>query len=104
MWRNPPHDILSVGEISQYHMVNIGRNMSFGEMWGQICHVEDFFPIRNVETNLFCHNSSCFFLQNLFCGYLRCFVTKNKFGANLRVLAWRKIEPQNVFVEKKGQI
>ena len=85
-------------------MVNIGRNMSFGEMWGQICHVEDFFPIRNVETNLFCHNSSCFFLQNLFCGYLRCFVTKNKFGANLRVLAWRKIEPQNVSVEKEGQI
>ena len=54
MWRYLPHDILS-----GLHLVSTGKNLSCGEMWRQIWHVEKFLHMRNVEANLFCHNSCC---------------------------------------------
>ena len=47
------------------HRVNMKKNLSGGEMWRKICHVEEFLNMRNMETNLFCQSSCCFVAKSL---------------------------------------
>ena len=91
------HDKLSVGEMSLH-----GK---YGEIWRKICHVEKFLHMRDVETNLFCHNSCCFVVKSvllpytLFC-WERYFVAiyallcGEKF--NQKLCLWRKMDKYQV--------
>ena len=95
MWRNFPYDKSSVGEMSSH-----GR---YGEIWRKICHVEKFLHMRDVETNLFCHNSCCFVVKSVLLPYTL-FCCERYFVAIYALLCGEKFNQKIVPVEKNGQI
>ena len=90
----------SVGEMSPH-----GR---FGEIWRKICHVEKFLHMRDVETNLFCHNSCCFVVKSVLLPYTL-FCCERYFVAiyallcgekfNQKLCLWRKKDKYQVCVQ-----
>ena len=83
-------------------MVNMETNLSCGDMWRQICHVEKSSPHER------CGDKSDLSQFMLFCRKI-CFVaiyavlSRNLFGRDLLAFAWRKIEPKILSVEKKDK-
>ena len=68
-------------------------------MWREICHVEKFLHMRDVETNLICHNSCCFvaksvllpftlFCRRIYLVAIYAFLRGEKFNQKFRL--WRK--------------
>ena len=95
MWRKSPHEKLLFGEMFPHGKYGekyvIWRNVETNLSCGEIC------PQEKRWNNLFCHNLCCFVEKLVLLPF-------TLFCRNLRVFAWREIEPKIVSVEKKGQI
>ena len=76
-------------------MVNVEKIRHL-EKCGEICLVEIFIHMRNVDTDQFCRKI-CFVT-------IYAYLTQNMFCRDSRAFAWRKVKPKFVPVEKKGQI
>ena len=74
-----------------------GKNPSFREMWRKsalLRNLSTFIHMRNVDTDQFCRKICFVTVYN--------FLSQNMFCRDLRAVAWRKIEPKFLSVEKKG--
>ena len=76
-------------------MVNV-EQIRHLEKCGEICLVEIFIYMRNVDTDQFCRKI-CFVT-------IYAYLSQNMFFRDSRAFAWRKVKPKFVPVEKKGQI